>query len=259
MNVSEPAHSIFAAARDAKTGHLYAQGNRIRVAEIRDGDIKARAGLIIRDGVYLLACKPTPSSRWPNPQLDIPKGHIQQGEDPMDAAIRECWEETNIKFEKWKLNRPMRFIMGGEPLFLWEVRLTALPPTAFLSCASTFIDDTTGCRHPEMTGYTYIRLFDAKSRGRFTLFQDQLRPCVEAYFPDKITPDYPFEDHRLCCDKINLPDGLYPGLHTAYVITLANGIEFETVWGVRGRYIPCMVNIRGGFAYDGRRDSWFSL
>lgn len=28
--------------------------------------------------------------------LDIPKGHIQIGEQPLQAAIRECFEETKI-------------------------------------------------------------------------------------------------------------------------------------------------------------------
>lgn len=36
---------------------------------------------------------------------DIPKGHIQIGEKPLDAAIRECWEETKIH-----LNTEPRFI-----------------------------------------------------------------------------------------------------------------------------------------------------
>jgi 8-oxo-dGTP pyrophosphatase MutT (NUDIX family) len=220
-----------------------------RMSEIRDGDIKARAGLIIHDGQHLLACKPTPSSRWPNPKLDIPKGHIQQGEHPMNAAIRECYEETNVLFERWKLNRPMQFMMDGEPLFLWEVRLTELPPIEMLSCASTFVDDATGQRHPEMAGYKYIPLFDAKRNGAFTVFQDRLRPCIEAYFTDDII--YSFEDHRICADKLNLPDGFYTGLHTAYFITLANGVQFKTMQGVRGRNVPCSVEIRGGLVYSG--------
>jgi 8-oxo-dGTP pyrophosphatase MutT (NUDIX family) len=221
------------------------------MSETRNGDIKARAGLIIHDGQHLLACKPTPSSRWPNPKLDIPKGHIQQSEHPMNAAIRECYEETSILFEPWKLNRPMRFIMEGEPLFLWEVRLTELPPIGMLSCASTFVDNATGQRHPEMAGYEYIHIFDAKRNGGLVTFQDRLQPCVEAYFTDDVI--YPFEDHRICADKLNLPDGLYTGLHTAYFITLANGLQFKTVWGIKSRNVPCNVEIRGGFVYEGRK------
>jgi 8-oxo-dGTP pyrophosphatase MutT (NUDIX family) len=224
----------------------------MRVSETRSGDTKARAGLIITDGQYLLVCKPTPSSRWPNPKLDLPKGHIQAGEDPMDAAIRECWEETNIRFEKWKLSLPKRFTMDGEPLFLWMARLSELPPVALLSCASTFIDDATGIRHPEMAGYEYLSLFDARFNGAFAKLQDGLRPCAEAYFNADDCPNYPFEDGRICADKINLPDGLYRGLHTAYFVTLANGTKFKTTIGVKGRNVPCAVEIQGGFVYGKR-------
>jgi 8-oxo-dGTP pyrophosphatase MutT (NUDIX family) len=213
--------------------------------EFRRGDISSRAGIVITDGKYLLACKPTPSSRWPNPKLDIPKGHIQSNEDARHAAIRECYEETNILFEAWKLSYPMQFIMEGEPLYLWMVYLSELPPLEKLSCASTFIDDATGQRYPEMRGYEYISPFD----GTFNKLQDRLRPCVETYFSDNIV--YPFEDHRICADKLNLPDGLYLGTHTAYYIKLNNGITFKTIWGVRGRNIPIEVSIQNGLVYTG--------
>jgi hypothetical protein len=96
-----------------------------------------------------------------------------------------------------------------------------------------------------MRGYEYISSFD----GTFNKLQDRLRPCVETYFSDNIT--YPFEDHRICADKLNLPDGLYLGTHTAYYIKLNNGVTFKTVWGVRGRNIPTKVIIRAGFVYEG--------
>jgi 8-oxo-dGTP pyrophosphatase MutT (NUDIX family) len=217
--------------------------------EFRTGDTSVRAGLIITDGQYLLTCKPTPSSRWPNPKLDIPKGHVQSNENACHAAIRECFEETNILFETWKLNCPMQFTMEGEPLYLWKVHLSEMPPIEKLSCASTFIDDTTGQRKPEMAGYEYISLFDAQFHGAFSKLQDRLRPCVESYFNSKIT--YPFEDYRICADKINLPDGLYTGIHTAYYIKLDNGISFKTVCGVKGRNIPTKVIIHAGFVYKG--------
>jgi 8-oxo-dGTP pyrophosphatase MutT (NUDIX family) len=225
----------------------------MRITEIRKGDIKARAGLVVTDGGYLLTCKPTPSFRWPNPKLDIPKGHIQAGESPLNAAIRECYEETNILFEPWKLNRPRNFILEGEPLYLWEVYLSEMPPIEKLSCASTFVDDATGRRHPEMEGYEYIPLFDARYHGAFAKLQDGLRPCVKEYFDSGRVFDI-FEDYRICADRLNLPDGRYKGLHSAYFITLANGVTFKTIWGVRGRNIPVTVNIQNGFVYRGYRE-----
>jgi hypothetical protein len=183
--------------------------------------------------------------------LDIPKGHIQKGEPPMIAAIRECYEETNILFEPWKLNSPKVLWMEGEPLHLWKVYLSVMPPVEQLSCASTFIDDATGQRHPEMAGYEYISLFDAQFHGAFGKLQDGLRPCVEAYFNG--SSGYPFEDYRICADKINLPDGYYRGTKSAYWITLDNGTIFRTVHGVKGRNIPVGVTIRNNFVYGGRR------
>jgi 8-oxo-dGTP pyrophosphatase MutT (NUDIX family) len=224
--------------------------HNLRLPEVRSGDLNARAGLVITDGQYLLTCKPTPSSRWPHPKLDIPKGHVQAGEHPRDAAIRECYEETNILFEDWKLCLPRQFIMEGEPLYLWEVWLSEMPPIEQLSCASTFIDDTAGQRHPEMTGYEYLSLFDARFYGAFNKLQDKLRPCIEAYFGDKSV--YPFDDLRICADKINLPDGLYRGLQTDYFITLEPGVRFKTVYGIRGRNMPCTMKIRSGFVYSSK-------
>ena len=219
--------------------------------EIRSGDIRARAGLVVNDGNHLMAGQPSPSSRWPITKLDIPKGHIHNNETPILASIRECDEEFGLLFESWKLDRPKQFMMEGEALFLWEVRLTELPPIEMLFCASTFIDDITKQRRPEMAGYRYISLYHAKHYGAFSNLQDRLRPCVEAYFKDDFI--YPFKDQRICADKLNLPDGLYKGLHTAYFITLENGITFKTILGVKGRNIPITVAVRNGLVYKGIR------
>jgi len=219
----------------------------MRIAEIRDGDIDARAGLIITDGQCMLACKPTPSSQWTNPKLDIPKGHIQAGELPLHAAIRECYEETNILFETWKLNKPRTILYDGSPLYVWEVRLSEMPPIEQLSCASTFVDNVTGIRHPEMVGYEYVSIYEIRSSGVFTKFQDGIGLCIQAYFKNET--EYPFPDHRICADKLNLPDGIYTGLQSAYYITLNNGVKFKTIWGIKGRNIPCMVVIKAGFIY----------
>ena len=79
----------------------------IYLKEVREGDVNKRAGIVIVDGKSILGCLPTPSIKYPNLErkLDLPKGHMQEGETPIDAAIRECWEETNIKFESWKLKK----------------------------------------------------------------------------------------------------------------------------------------------------------
>jgi len=219
----------------------------MQVFEMRYGDINARAGLVITDGEHILTCRPTPSSRYPNPKLDIPKGHISIGEKPIDAAIRECHEETNILFEPWKLNKPKVSWMENEALYLWEVRLTELPPIEQLSCASTFIDDATGVRLPEMSGYEYLPTYKIVESGVFRKFQDRLWLSLREYFSDDIV--YPFEDKRICADKLNIPDGIYNGHQSAYHITLNIGITFRTIWGIKGRNIPCSVEVKNGFVY----------
>ena len=39
--------------------------------------------------------------------LSLPKGHIEENETPLDAAIRECFEETNIALSKSDLVREL--------------------------------------------------------------------------------------------------------------------------------------------------------
>ena len=59
---------------------------------------KESAGIVITDGDVVLGCK---SYQW-----DLPKGEIEEGEEPIDAAIRETQEETGliVKKEKRKSN-----------------------------------------------------------------------------------------------------------------------------------------------------------
>ena len=43
----------------------------------------------------ILACQPNGRKANCFGNYDIPKGHIEKGESVLDAAIRECFEETN--------------------------------------------------------------------------------------------------------------------------------------------------------------------
>jgi 8-oxo-dGTP pyrophosphatase MutT (NUDIX family) len=128
----------------------------ILIKETRSGDLNSRAGIIITNGVLMLASQPTNMKRnqW---LLDISaKGHIQQGESPLQAAIRECHEETNIKFEPWKLTHPIQTTCDGQPLFLFLAKIDEIIPANLLSCTSTFIDDFDGLRKPEVEDYVWI-------------------------------------------------------------------------------------------------------
>jgi 8-oxo-dGTP pyrophosphatase MutT (NUDIX family) len=66
-------------------------------------DTKNVAGIaFVWDGKLLLV-HPTNAS-WQHSALGIPKGGIKVGEDPLDAAIREVFEETGIEVDPSKLD-----------------------------------------------------------------------------------------------------------------------------------------------------------
>ncbi len=54
------------------------------------------AGVIIKHGDEVLLCKRSPEESLPN-HWSIPAGGIENGESPGQAAIREVFEEINIK------------------------------------------------------------------------------------------------------------------------------------------------------------------
>jgi 8-oxo-dGTP pyrophosphatase MutT (NUDIX family) len=148
------------------------------IKEIRNGDTSVRAGIIITDGQYLLVEQPTNMIQkgW---KLDIPKGHLQKGESPVQGAIREIYEETNIKFEPWKLTCPIQTTCDGSPLFLFLAKIDRLIPVNLLSCVSTFIDKD-GTRKPEVEAYYWLN-----PRTQIHLMQDRLIPGIKYYFKDQ--------------------------------------------------------------------------
>lgn len=60
--------------------------------------VKQSAGLVVIQDNKILLVHPT-GSPWYG-TYSIPKGSINKKEDPLDAAIRETYEETGIKIKK---------------------------------------------------------------------------------------------------------------------------------------------------------------
>jgi len=54
------------------------------------------SGVILKKNDKVLMCKRAPNKTLPN-IWSIPSGHIEDGESPGQAAIREYFEETNIE------------------------------------------------------------------------------------------------------------------------------------------------------------------
>jgi hypothetical protein len=112
-------------------------------------------------------------------KLDIPKGHLQKGETPLQGAIREVYEETNIKFEPWKLTSPIQTTCDGDPLFLFYAKIDRLIPVDRLSCVSTFVDED-GIRKPEVEAYYWLN-----PSTQIYLMQDRLIPGIQYYFKNQ--------------------------------------------------------------------------
>jgi len=182
----------------------------MQVLENRKGDTNRRAGIVVTDGKLLLCCQPTNMKRngW---KLDLPKGHIRQGESPLEAAVRECLEETGIRFEPWKLTNPIQIICDGSPLFLFLAKIDKIIPVKLLSCASMFTDKADGVRKPEVEAYAWI-----DPRTRLCLVQDRLRVGIHHYFT-KILKEGCDEDCQIAGPMLgSLPQNVVGTLSLGY-------------------------------------------
>ena len=65
------------------------------------GDTTSTAGILMEyDGEYLLCLRSGPKSLIYPSRWSIPKGHIKEGESPLEAALREVYEETKIRLAR---------------------------------------------------------------------------------------------------------------------------------------------------------------
>jgi ADP-ribose pyrophosphatase YjhB (NUDIX family) len=67
--------------------------------------IKISAGLVVIQNNKILLVHPTGAPWWGT--YSIPKGEIDDKENPLDAAIRETEEETGIKIKEKHLDRSL--------------------------------------------------------------------------------------------------------------------------------------------------------
>lgn len=66
-------------------------------------ELKKIAGIVVKHRNKLLLCKRSKNESLPL-EWSIPSGHMEEGELPIDAAIREFKEETNLSVNKDDLN-----------------------------------------------------------------------------------------------------------------------------------------------------------
>lgn len=93
-------------------------------------------GTLVTDGTRLLLGHATGSPRW-----DIPKGMLEPGEDPRQAAARELAEETGLRAPPDALiDLGLHAYLPRKNLALFSWRVARMPDPAGLVCASTFVD-----------------------------------------------------------------------------------------------------------------------
>lgn len=115
----------------------------------------------------ILACHPT-GKKFFKGFWDIPKGHIEQGETPIDCAKRELFEETGYKITDEKI-----YTIGKckytsyKDLFIFAFR--APIDTKGMKCTTYF--DINGRQVPEVNGYELVDKPD--------YFFPKLRPIVQ--------------------------------------------------------------------------------
>jgi 8-oxo-dGTP pyrophosphatase MutT (NUDIX family) len=101
----------------------------------------------------LLLCHVTGQRHW-----DLPKGGIDAGETPRQAAIRETAEESGLVFEPEALVDLGRFAYTGKKdLHLFATLSERVDPDR-LTCVSTFVERGSSRLLPEMDGFGWFAL-----------------------------------------------------------------------------------------------------
>lgn len=118
--------------------------------------------VLINSENKILACK---SFGRKDGKHDIPKGKIEKGERPVDAAIRETMEETGIEVNESEL------IDMGEFKYLKDKNLHLflckkdIPDTLIMRCSTYFsMEDK---EHPEIIGYEWFDISEESINSKF--------------------------------------------------------------------------------------------
>lgn len=105
----------------------------------------------------ILGCHST-GKRWGPTTFDLPKGHQDVGEDPLDTAIRECREETGLDFSDRKadiVDLGTVDYISTKVLHIFYLA-AEIPELDTLHCDSMFTDPW-GRQRPEVNGFAKIK------------------------------------------------------------------------------------------------------
>lgn len=121
------------------------------------------AGIIILNSKnQILGCKPFGKYIG---RCDIPKGGIEEGETPYEAAIRETFEETGLKLDNIELEEiGLCKYQDKKDLYLFKC-VYDIEDLSILNCTSLFTMNE--CLYPEVDGYEWIDITEDNLDRRF--------------------------------------------------------------------------------------------
>jgi 8-oxo-dGTP pyrophosphatase MutT (NUDIX family) len=131
--------------------------------------MKTSAGFVIlsKEKDAILGCIPWGKQNRTSRFLDLPKGQIDKGEDPLEAASRELHEETGLKVKNFKdvypfTNGPVSYNDEKDIvlyMLLEEDYIGGSIDLSSLKCTSKFKNQW-GKMVPEMIGFVWVPLKD---------------------------------------------------------------------------------------------------
>jgi 8-oxo-dGTP pyrophosphatase MutT (NUDIX family) len=107
--------------------------------------------VILNPDRELLLCHVTGQNHW-----DLPKGGIDPGETPLQAALRETREEAGLRLDAQALLDLGRLpYTNKKNLHLFAICMARVDPKE-LRCDSHYLDRYSGRQLPEMDGYGWF-------------------------------------------------------------------------------------------------------
>jgi 8-oxo-dGTP pyrophosphatase MutT (NUDIX family) len=107
--------------------------------------------VILNPDRELLLCHVTGQNHW-----DLPKGGIDPGESPLEAALRETREESGLRLEPAALTDLGRFAYTNKKNLHLFACLMARFDLKDLRCESRYLDRQSGRLMPEMDGFGWF-------------------------------------------------------------------------------------------------------
>lgn len=134
----------------------------------------------------VLGCHPTNGLKGPELSFDIPKGHLEEGETPLQAATRELREETGIVLPEGTFIHEIGHVpyQAKKSLHLFSAAIPGLGSmvaSGKLKCSTDFTDSF-GNLKPEVDSYALT--------GYVEWFFKNMQPHVRNEMDRALLPEY---------------------------------------------------------------------